>query len=137
MNGKALRSIPLKGFYNGFSMYERCKVIPVQRDLARQGAIKVPETCSICGFLDPGGAGKASKIVWHLEDYRSPDLIYPLCRSCHYRLHTRFQYPERWLRRIDEHHRAGAWFTMLTMDGKAMFRPFDETYSLGLPAATD
>lgn len=115
-------------------MYERRKVIPLRRDLVRRGLAADPDTCSICGFHDPGEPGRRSTIAAHHEDYRETLLIYPCCRKCHYSLHTRFRHPERWLRRVAEHHRTGAWFTMLSMDVTAMLRPFDEVYPHGLPS---
>jgi hypothetical protein len=129
--------VRLNGWYNGFSMYERRKVIPIRRELVRRGLAKDPDTCSICGLHDPGGPGRRSTIHAHHEDYREALMIHPVCGSCHYLLHTRFRHPDRWRRRVNEYHQDGAWFSELTMDVTAMFRPFQETYPEGLPRPDD
>jgi len=69
----------------------------------------------------------------HCEDYRKPLDVYGCCKRCHADLHARFRDPERWQRVLRKYGRPGLWFTLLSLDPASQWRPFDETYSKGLP----
>lgn len=120
--------------YNGFSHEERMASIPVQNAAAKTGQFRFPTACSICSFSDAARPRGAGYIYAHLEDYRQPLSCHPTCRYCHAALHVRFREPERWQGVLAKHHRAGAWFTLLTSDPASQTVPFDLTYPEGLPA---
>ncbi|GLQ39771.1 hypothetical protein GCM10007908_33910 [Rhizobium albus] len=78
--------------YNGYSWAQRMKIIPAFRKLTGKDAPFDGEPCSICGDREraPG--------EWHSEDYSEPYSFeppesYPVCKSCHMRLHKRFNAP--------------------------------------------
>jgi hypothetical protein len=56
-------------------------------------------------------------------------------KRVHYLLHRRFIDPLPWQRLVKRNYKRGAWFTLLTMDVRDMYKPFDEVYPAGLPAA--
>ena len=120
--------------YNGFDHSQRVATNPIQNAALRDGRLIRPDTCSVCGFSDPANIKGKGYIFSHLEDYRRPLDILPVCKSCHAALHARFRDPERWLR-IAGQHQQGRWFTLLSMDPASQTRPFDETYPRGLPGA--
>ena len=69
----------------------------------------------------------------HNEDYRVPLRFYPVCKQCHAALHARFDDPARWVRVLQLHNRPMAWFTLLTLETKSQWTPFDVTYPADLP----
>jgi hypothetical protein len=121
--------------YNGFDPKARSASVPIQNAAFRDGRLKRPDTCSICGFGDPTDPKGRGYVYAHLEDYRKPLDILPCCKSCHAALHARFQDPARWQRVLARHGAPGRWFMHLTMDPGSESRPFDETYPAGVAAA--
>lgn len=124
---------PWETCYNGTDWPSRCAVTPVQNALMRSGRLIRPTMCSIC--LDDRHErpqGRDYRFL-HLEDYSNPLAIYPCCKFCHAALHARFRDPERWTRLVRKHGRVGEWFTLLSLDAASQWRPFQETYPVGLP----
>lgn len=119
--------------YNGWSWEERCAITPIQNEALRTGKIKRPTTCSICGFSDPANPKGRGYIFLHTERYDRPLEIYPVCKRCHAALHARFRDPERFRVLVADNFVEGAWFTLLSFDPASQFRPFEETYPMGLP----
>jgi hypothetical protein len=120
--------------YNGFTSNERFASIPIQNEAVRQGLIKQPDTCSICGFSKPDNLKGQGYIFMHLECYAHPLDIYPACKRCHAALHARFVDPGRWIEIVKANFREGAWFTMLTLNPKSQWMPYNVIYPNGLPA---
>ena len=118
--------------YNGWSYRARCAVTPIQERAFRSGALARPTQCSICGFIGIGKRDGRWQIVAHLERYDRPLELFPVCRPCHGALHGRFTNPDRWQRLIDRHGHKGGWFTMLSLDPRSQWQPFEQTYSNGL-----
>jgi hypothetical protein len=113
--------------YNGFGSEERLAAGRVIQAAIRDGLLARPSQCSVCRVEHKSGA----RLFCHLEDYRQPLAVYPICGRCHFFLHARFREPERW-RGFLAGMPAG-WFKLLTLDPKSRMRPFDETYPEGLP----
>lgn len=110
-----------KGWYNGFGPKERSGTLATIRAAIAEGSISPPSSCSVC-LRSP-----ASLLGWHSEDYRRPLDAFPVCKSCHIRIHARFRHPERWRAFISGLDPAG-WFQRLTVDPASIQRPYDETY---------
>lgn len=77
-------------YYNGFSPQQRNAM---GRASAPPSARQPP--CAMCGDPSP------PKMQTHAEDYEKPyrwepPAAYPVCTTCHHRLHARFDAPERW-----------------------------------------
>jgi hypothetical protein len=77
-------------WYNGYKPSERSAM---GRALYPASSRQPP--CSMCG--DPSPA----KMQTHSEDYSKPyrwdpPASYPICSTCHSRLHSRFKSPARW-----------------------------------------
>lgn len=82
--------------YNGFSSSFRSKVAELLRLAIKEGRIQAPTFCSICG-QDKGS------FHYHLEDYTKPfENLYPVCISCHMKLHLRFSYPNIWKKHLHD-----------------------------------
>ena len=86
----------MKG-YNGYNAKQRLKILRAyQRGEAGLNFTFDGKPCGLC--LDPD----RRKGEWHSEDYSEPFLFeapatYPICGSCHSRLHKRFDRPtEEW-----------------------------------------
>lgn len=81
-------------WYNGYNSAERDAMTrALRRGEAPASATSPP--CTMC--QDPTPA----IIQTHAEDYSQPFIwdppaCYPICRSCHTRLHLRFRNPDRW-----------------------------------------
>lgn len=79
--------------YNGYTWQQRGRIAPYYRELTGKNApFENGETCSMCGDPDRPPS------EWHSEDYSEPfsfeaPASYPLCKSCHSRLHKRFKAP--------------------------------------------
>ncbi|MDC8755369.1 hypothetical protein OIK40_12035 [Erythrobacter sp. sf7] len=84
-------------WYNGYSWKQRDLILKAyHRGEAGPDFTLKGKPCGLCGDPDrPEGE-------WHSEDYSQPFTFeppqtYPLCKSCHLRLHKRFnQPPEEW-----------------------------------------
>ncbi len=83
--------------YNGYSWRQRNKILlAYHRGEAGPDFTLAGKPCGLCGDPDraPG--------EWHSEDYSEPFSFqppesYPMCRSCHSRIHKRFNAPdEEW-----------------------------------------
>jgi hypothetical protein len=119
--------------YNNFSWAERRATIPVQNAALRDGRLIRPTVCCICGDdRDAFPQGRDYRFL-HLEDYRRPLDIYPVCKGDHAALHARFDDPGRWEKVIRAHSRPGEWFTLLSLDPASQETPYDITYPRGLP----
>lgn len=119
--------------YNGWTWAERCAVTPVQNALFRSGQLARPMVCSICGFSDPARLRTSGYIFAHLERYDRPAELFPACKRCHAALHARFRDPQRWLWRLQSVELRSEWPTLLSLDPACQWRPFEETYTSGLP----
>ncbi len=120
--------------YNGYSPEERMSLSKPQRH-ERYSRGNNPTVCCMTGFSRPDDIKGAGYMFTHLEDYRKPLDWYPLCKRAHYLLHRRFLEPKPWLRLVAKHHKEGAWYTLLTMDVRDMYKSYDEIYPHGLPSA--
>ena len=123
---------PWEKSYNGFSWSERCAATPLQNAALRSGLIVRPRGCSIC--LDDRSErpqGRDYRFL-HNEDYRTPLTFYPVCKTCHANLHSRFEHPDRWQRLVSAHGHPCAWFMELSLDSGSQQRPFDLTYPRGI-----
>ena len=109
------------GFYNGFGPKDRAGALATIRAAVADGSIPAPSACSVCQSCP------AAPLGWHGEDYRRPLEAFPICRGCHFRVHARFRYPERWKAFIRDLDPAG-WFQKLTLDPSSLMRCYDETY---------
>jgi len=78
--------------YNGFTHEQRVRKWRALDLAIRMGLEKPAEhfPCSVCG------APPSSSIAYHSEDYGSMQGHYPVCRSCHTKIHNRFKNPARW-----------------------------------------
>jgi hypothetical protein len=121
-------------YYNGFSPDERALLSRPQRE-ERYKLGNNPLVCCVTGFSRPDDPRGAGYMFTHLEDYRRPLDWYPVSKRVHYLLHRRFIDPLPWQRLVKRNYKRGAWFTLLTMDVRDMYKPFDEVYPAGLPAA--
>lgn len=80
-------------FYNGYNGRQRNSTAkPLKAYLATLDPTAPPHPCGLCG--DPDRPHNQ----WHSEDYSSPQTVappqtYPLCNSCHGRIHKRFKAP--------------------------------------------
>lgn len=103
---------PLK-IYNGFNHEQRVRKWQAVDLLIRMG-LKPPAKglkCSICRIDGVGGT-----LSYHSEDYASLESEYPLCKSCHYQIHTRFNTPTAWKELIAKHGNGGNWFEHLSVN---------------------
>lgn len=100
--------LPLLGPYNGFTGLERARGAQLTRWAVLAGLIERPASCSICGAL-------SGRLQHHSENYYDPLHPYPVCMSCHMKLHRRFRVPGPWASLIERHAWAGSWFAELSM----------------------
>lgn len=124
---------PWETHYNGWSWQERCAVTPIQNAAIRSGRLVRPRTCCICGDDRHDRPQGRDYRFLHLEDYRQPFAIYPLCKADHASVHARFRDPERWQRVLRRYGRPGSWIMALSLDPTSQWRHFDEIYPRGLP----
>jgi hypothetical protein len=124
------------GWYNGWSPEERTATNPVQQAAIRSGRQPRPTSCSVCGCFGNKADWRAIDAVWfHNERYDRPLDVYPICRRCHWTLHSRFDDPQPWLDLVARYGRGGTWFELLSLDPRCRFQPFAQTYPEGLPGA--
>lgn len=124
---------PWETSYNGWSWAERCAITPIQNAMFKWGQLLRPAVCSICGFSDPARVNGSGYIFAHTERYDRPDVLFPACKQCHAALHARFRDPERWLGRLESIEVQSEWPRLLTLNPASQWRPFAESYPLGLP----
>ena len=122
--------------YNGFPADYRASSNAPQRT-ERYDRGRNPIRCCMTGYSRPDDPKGAGYIFTHLEDYRRPLDWYPMSKRAHYLLHRRFIDPIAWLKLVIRNYEHGAWFTLLTMDVRDMYQPFDQTYPYGLPGAEE
>lgn len=85
-----------KNWYNGFSPEARsAKSMERKKGLAPMKNWK-GQACSMCG-----DASEEARVKGHSESYAKPyewyePDLYTVCKSCHTRLHIRFNNPENW-----------------------------------------
>jgi hypothetical protein len=123
------------GWYNGWNGADRLEVLVWLKAAVAAGTIAAPARCSVCLTHGSTDGRTSDAIVFHDEDYSRPHEAYPICRPCHRLLHLRFWRQAEWASHITVHMRGGAWFERLDMDPDSRFRPFHETYPMGLPLA--
>lgn len=101
---------PLKS-YNGFSHEQRVRKWQAVDLLIRMGLKSQAKDlkCSICGI-----AGVNATLSYHSEDYTSLESEYPLCKSCHYQIHTRFNTQAAWKELVTKYGNGGNWFEHLS-----------------------
>lgn len=114
------------GWYNGFSPAQRNGANAAIRAAIARRDLAVPEKCSVCQQVPN------RSLQWHSERYDVLD-AYPICRSCHIRVHARFRHPDSWRAFIKFLDPAG-WVQSLTVDPQSLTRPFTETYPGDLPS---
>jgi hypothetical protein len=108
------------GFYNGWSPVQRNGTNAAIRAAIARGDLTVPDKCSVCQRVPN------RPLQWHSERYDVLD-AYPICRSCHIRVHARFRHPDSWRAFIKSLDPAG-WVQSLTVDPRSLTHPFAETY---------
>ncbi len=123
-------------WYNGFSPEERMSLSKPQRH-ERYSRGNNPTVCCMTGFSRPDDIKGTGYIFSHLELYSDPLNWIPMAKRPHYLLHRRFIDPKPWLRLVAKHYRHGAWFTLLTMDVRDMYKSYDEIYPDGLPGPNE
>ena len=79
--------------YNGYTSSERSSAGNYQRKLIKAGRLTTPDRCDVC---DVSHRESGKKIDRHNENYTDPLAFYPLCTTCHSRLHKRFENWENW-----------------------------------------
>ncbi|MEA5114996.1 MAG: hypothetical protein VB050_13315 [Geobacteraceae bacterium] len=92
--------------YNGFTHEQRVRKWQALDLAIRMGLEKPAEEfpCSVCG------AEPSPSIAYHSEDYGSMLGHYPVCRSCHMKIHNRFKNPERWRQFVAASRGEEKWF---------------------------
>ena len=77
--------------YNGFTPIERIKFWQRVCWAEANGALlPCTKICSVCG--------SAQGVIGHAENYYDLTAAIPLCRACHFTVHTRFRQPSGWRR---------------------------------------
>jgi hypothetical protein len=111
--------------YNGFSPKLREASYEFLKAEIASGRVRSPERCQICGETQ-------GWLDWHAEDYSHPFgphiYAYELCFRCHMMVHTRFRFPERWARYIEQ------------LEAGAVYEPLMNRREIGLlskPGWTD
>lgn len=96
--------------YNGFDHDERVRKWQAIYLGIQLGFLPPAENfpCDICGKKSP-----EALISYHSEDYSSMTGHYPLCRSCHTRVHVRFNNQVAWLDLICKYGDGTKWFEYL------------------------
>ena len=75
--------------YNGFSPKERIKFWQRQCWAQANGVLApTRKVCSICASIQ--------RVIGHAENYADITSAIPLCRACHFTVHTRFRQPAGW-----------------------------------------
>ena len=95
--------------YNGFTHEQRVRKWQAL-DLAVRMGLEIPAEqfpCSVCG------ASPSPSIAYHSEDYGTMNGHYPVCRSCHMKIHNRLKNPERWAAFIAVMGNGEKWFEKL------------------------
>ncbi len=118
--------------YNGYTNEQRALANRPQRE-ERYKRGRNPTKCCVTGFTRPDDLKGIGYQTTHLELYDDPLNWYPMSKRSHHLLHKRFIDPQPWLRLVQKHYRHGAWFTMLSMDVRDMYKSYDEIYPHGLP----
>lgn len=83
-------------FYNGYSPKQRSGILDEYHRRQRSGCFQVEgQCCSVCD--DPDCPPNS----WHSEDYSEPFVLAPpasfvICKTCHGRIHKRFNQPDEW-----------------------------------------
>ena len=97
--------------YNGFDHDQRVRKWQAL-DLAIRMGLEQPVErfpCSVCG------SPPSPVIAYHSEDYGEMTGHYPVCKSCHQRLHNRFRSPQRWREFVVVVGNGSKWFENLTV----------------------
>ncbi|KWV91736.1 hypothetical protein [Erythrobacter sp. YT30] len=99
---------PTPRSYNGATGEERIagwKKVAVARNL---DLLPRSVKCEVCRVRDANGS--------HTEIYHRCMTTKPICRSCHFKVHKRFQKPERWLAFIETMPAADWVYALLTRE---------------------
>jgi hypothetical protein len=85
--------------YNGYPGSVRDRSARWVRSEIQAGRIPPPAECCIC-------SQREGCLQYHAEDYSEPFgahlTQFPICLRCHCVLHTRFRYPVRWTRYLEQ-----------------------------------
>lgn len=119
---------PGQRWYSGADPAQRAWKLRMVKAALASGEIVPTCTCSVCARTFPYAVGM------HSEDYSDRLAVFPVCRQCHFAIHIRFWRPDFWRGYIARLNPDG-WFQRLSLDPKAMTRPFNETYPAGLPSS--
>src|SRR5687767_5226688 len=92
---------PLSQTYNGFSGAERRRGAQLLGFYRSNGWLTPPLQCSV--------SGATRNLKWHNENYDEPWTAWSICRRAHYFVHTRYRYPDRWRRFLEEEAVADSW----------------------------
>ncbi len=120
--------------YNGYTNEQRALANRPQRE-ERNKPDRNPTKCCVTGFTRPDDLKGKGRLYLHLENYDEPLNWYPMSKRSHHLLHRRFLEPKPWLRLVAKNYKEGAWYTLLTMDVRDMYKSYDEIYPHGLPSA--
>ncbi len=123
-------------WYNGFSPEERLSLSRPQRQ-ERYSRGNNPTVCCMTGFSRPDDLKGQGYLFTHLENYDEPLNWYPMSKRSHHLLHRRFLEPKPWLRLVAKNYKEGAWYTLLSMDPRNMYKSYDEIYPHGLPGPNE
>lgn len=96
---------PMPGPYNGSLGWERVagwQKVRIAEDLGLWGG---SHRCGLCGVPDAPHK--------HAEFYFRPLTSRPICRSCHFHIHSRFKRPNEWRVRLEQAPDAEEWVRQL------------------------
>lgn len=98
---------PIPGPYNGSTGSERVvgwQKVRVAEDL---GLLVARNGCGLCRAPDAP--------QWHAEVYARSLTSRPVCRSCHFHIHSRFKRPHKWCARVELAPYAETWVRQLRL----------------------
>jgi len=101
--------------YNGYIHEERVRKWQAL-DLAIRMGLEQPAALASCAVC---GAQPSPVIAYHSEDFGSMSGHYPVCRSCHTRIHNRFRNPERWNEFLATVGVGSKWFEQLSCNDRS------------------
>ena len=97
---------PTPGPYNGATGALRIAGWQKVRIATQRGLLGWPRTCSVCRAT--------TGLHRHAELYGRPMLAKPICRSCHFYVHRRFNRPDEWTTFLARHEKVG-WISRLRL----------------------
>jgi len=96
-----------ESWYNGWSWKERTKLGNIATKAYLAGNFSPPAVCALCKLQGVIKGKESPHLMFHMEDYSRPLECVVICVECHFRLHRRFSFPNRWRRHcewIRQHH---------------------------------